>query len=286
MHSALISLVVLTAIAYLAMCATLYLGQDRSIFFPHPNDPQLRQQRQAQRVEIQTKDAVLEGWWVENPNAANAVLIIYFGGNAEDVLFTAGEHSKFEARQMLVVNYRGYGGSTGMPGQKALYDDALAIYDYAIQRGIRPDQIVVMGRSLGSSLAAMLAGTHRVRGAILVTPFDSLAAVGAAHYPYFPVRLLLKHPFPSIDYAKTAREPALFLAAERDVLIPPSHARKLFEAWHGKKQIHVLKGMGHNDIEMHGEYYRLINAFLADPDVAVQEHDAERLALGRIGPPS
>ena len=265
MHSALISLVVLAAITYLAMCAALYFGQDRSIFFPHPNDPQLRQQRQAQRVEIQTKDATLEGWWVENPYAANAVLIIYFGGNAEDVLFTAEEHSKFDARQMLLVNYRGYGGSTGTPGQKALYEDALVIYDYAIRRGVHPDRIVVMGRSLGSSLAAMLAGTHQVRGAILVTPFDSLTAVGAGHYPYFPVRLLLKHPFASIDYAKTSQTPALFLAAEGDVVIPPSHAKTLFEAWHGKKQIHVLQGTGHNDIEMHGEYYRLINGFLADP---------------------
>lgn len=245
------------------ICALLYFGQERAIFFPRPNDPQLRQQYAAQRFEIATTDAQLEGWWIENAQATTPAVVLYFGGNAEDVLYTASAASEIDARAVVVVNYRGYGGSAGEPGQKALYDDGLAIYDYAIKRGVPPQHIVVMGRSLGSGVASMLAGTRPVRAAVLITPFDSLASVAAGHYPFLPVRLLLRHPFPSTDWAKRTKAPALILAADRDTVVPAAHAQKLFGAWAGEKQLHVLAGMGHNDIDAHPDYYRLINEFLA-----------------------
>lgn len=264
MLTGLLSLLALVAGVFIAVCALLYFAQDRSIFFPGPNDPALLQQYQANRVEIRTADATLEGWWVDNPDATNDGVVIYFGGNAEDVLYTAATASNLDARRMLVVNYRGYGRSTGKPGQKALYADALAIYDHAIGSGVRPDQVVVMGRSLGSGVASMLAGSRPLRAAVLITGFDSLAAVAAGHYPFMPVRLLLRHPFPSSDWAKRARAPALIIAAGNDFVVPSIHAQRLYEAWSGKKQIHVLAGMGHNDIDQHPDYYRLVNEFLAD----------------------
>jgi fermentation-respiration switch protein FrsA (DUF1100 family) len=245
------------------VCALLYFGQERSIFFPTPNDAQLRQRYSAQRIEIAVPGATLEGWWIENAQARTPAVVLYFGGNAEDVLYTASTASSIDARAVVVVNYRGYGGSTGEPTQKALYDDGLAIYDYAIKRGVPAERIVVMGRSLGSGVASMLAGARPVRAAILITPFDSLAAVAAGHYPWLPVRLLLRHPFPSSDWAKRTRAPALFLAADNDNVVPAAHAHKLFQVWAGPKQIHVLAPSGHNDIETHADYYRLINEFLA-----------------------
>lgn len=260
--STVLTLLLIAAGGFILMCAFLYFGQERSIFFPGPNDPQLQQQYSAQRVEIATTGATLEGWWIENPEATTPAVVLYFGGNGEDVLHTATTAPSIGARSLLVVNYRGYGRSTGEPGQKALYDDGLAIYDYAVGRGARPEHIVVMGRSLGSGVASMLAAARPVRAAILVTPFDSVAAVAAGKYPYLPVRLLLRHPFPSTDWAKQARVPALFLAAERDFVVPAEHTRRLFEAWAGEKQMHVLPQTGHNDLDMHPDYYRLIGEFL------------------------
>ena len=257
------SLLAVLALTYLSLCAFLYFNQERSIFFPGPNDPQLVNAFQTQRIEIPATGATLEGWWLDNPHATTPFLILYFGGNGEDVLYTASDFEQLKARHLLVVNYRSYGNSTGKPGQEALYDDALAIYDYAMRRGVPPKNIVVMGRSLGSGIAAMVAGRREVRAAILITPFDSLAAVAAAHYPYFPVRWLLRHPFPSTDWARHAQAPALILAAERDDIVPSQHAQRLFDAWHGQKQIHILKGRGHNDIQTDPSYYRLINEFLS-----------------------
>lgn len=248
---------------FVLICALLYFSQESSIFFPQPNDAQLRQQYAAQRIEIETPDATLEGWWIENAQATTPAVILYFGGNAEDVLYTASTAPQIDARAVVVVNYRGYGGTPGKPGQQALYDDGLAIYEYAIRRGVPAEHIVVMGRSLGSGVASMLAGARPVRAAILITPFDSLAAVASTHYPFLPVRHLLRHPFPSSDWAARTRAPALMLAADRDDVVPAAHAQKLFQAWAGPKQIHVLAQTGHNDIETHVDYYRLINEFLA-----------------------
>jgi pimeloyl-ACP methyl ester carboxylesterase len=260
--STLLTLLIVGAGGYVLICALLYFGQEKSIFFPQPSDPQLRQRYSAQRIEIATKGAQLEGWWIENARSTTSAVILYFGGNAEDVLYTASTASEIDARAVVVVNYRGYGGSTGEPGQQALYDDGLAIYDYAIKRGVPPDDIVVMGRSLGSGVASMLAGARPVRAAVLITPFDSLASVAAGHYPFLPVRLLLRHPFPSADWGRRTKAPVLVLAADRDTVVPAVHAQKLFEAWAGDKQIHVLPGTSHNDIEANPAYYRLINEFL------------------------
>jgi pimeloyl-ACP methyl ester carboxylesterase len=244
------------------ICALLYFGQERSIFFARPNDAQLRQRYAEQRFEIPTAAATLEGWWIENPQPKTPAVVLYFGGNAEDVLYTASTASSIAARTVVLVNYRGYGGSSGEPSQKALYEDGLAIYDYVRKRGVPAEQIVVMGRSLGSGVASMLASARPVRAAILITPYDSLASVAAAHYPFLPVRLLLRHPFHSTDWARHTHAPALFLASEHDLVIPNAHARKLFEAWAGEKQFHILPQTGHNDIEMHPDYYRLIDEFL------------------------
>lgn len=248
---------------YVLVCALLYWRQESSIFFPGPNNPQLKQRWADQRVELNVDGATLEGWWASNPQATTSAVIIYFGGNAEDVLYTAGLASHLDAKRTLVMNYRGYGGSTGRPGQQSLYADALAIYDYVIAQGEQPRHVVLMGRSLGSGMATMLAANREVAGVVLITPFDSLVDVAAGHYPVFPVRLLLRHPFPSKDWAAKTTSPALILAAERDFVVPPVHAQRLSQHWAGPQSLHMLADVGHNDIESNPDYYTLINRFLA-----------------------
>jgi uncharacterized protein len=257
-----IGLLTVGASLYVLFCLLLYWRQESSIFFPTQNDVHLRQEFAAGRVEIPVEGATLEGWWIDNPQATTQSVILYFGGNAEDVLYTASQAEAFDARKMLAMNYRGYGKSTGRPGQKALYSDALAIYDYVIGAGVRPEDIVVAGRSLGSGVASMLAANRPVAGAILITPFDSLSAVAQRHYRYVPVGPLLRHPFPSSDWASQATAPALFLAAGQDTIVPPDHARRLYGAWRGKKEFHLLPAAGHNDIERQSSYYPLIRQFL------------------------
>jgi uncharacterized protein len=263
MFNGLVGMIVLAGAAFLLLCALLYWRQENFLFHPGPNDAQLQRAWQDKRVEIRSRDVVLEGWWADNPQAPGATVIIYFGGNGEDVLYTAASAApRIAARRMLVVNYRGYGGSPGKPAQRTLFEDALAIYDYVIASGTRPADVVVMGRSLGSGVATMLASKRPVRGAVLITPYDSVMAVAAHHYSIFPVRWLIRHPFPSTEFAQRTHVPALMIAGARDFIIPPIHAQRLHDAWAGPRQLHVLPGVGHNDIETHPLYYALINEFI------------------------
>lgn len=269
MRTILTSLLVLIGIAiamYLALSVFLYLQQDRILFYPRANDRSLAARWAPFRVEISSGEHVLEGFWTENEASTSSLVVLYFGGNAEDVLYTASTTFDLAVNRMLVVNYRGYGGTPGTPSQEALYEDALAIYDYVVASGTNPNDIVVMGRSLGSGLATMLAAEREVHSAILITPYESLVEVAARHYPLFPVRLLLKHPFDSTAFAERAHVPALLLAAENDTIIPPVHGQRLHDLWAGPRQLHILRGVGHNDIERHPEYYALINAFLAESE--------------------
>lgn len=252
---------VLGAIALLSLY--IYVSQERMLFYPRPNDPELRAHWRWKRVEIPSGRHVLEGWWADGGSPESNLTLVYFGGNAEDVLYTARNAGRMAAKRMLVVNYRGYGGTKGKPSQQALFEDALAIHAYALGPGsAQPRDIVVIGRSLGSGLATMLAAQREVRGAVLITPFDSIKAVAARHYPAILVEWLLRHPFPSAEMAPNASAPALFLIAENDQVIAPSHAFELARAWGGPKRTRSFSNVGHNDIDLHPQYYEVLNEFL------------------------
>jgi len=249
--------------AFAGMCLLLYLQQDRFLFVPQRTDAALAKDWLQYRVEIGAGNHKVEGWWAENPAADNRAVVLYFGGNAEDVLSTAVTAERIGARKLLVTNYRGYGKTPGTPSQAGLFEDALAVYDYAVSRpGVLPSDIVVMGRSLGSGVATWVAASRPVKAAILITPYDSILSVASHHYSAFPVRALLRHPFPSKELAAKATAPALMIAAERDDVIPPVHTERLAKAWAGPVETHLLSGMAHNNIEQSAGYYSLINAFL------------------------
>lgn len=259
------SLLVLLALVGVGVPAAMYAFQDRLIFFPQPVDGArrealLRSHPGLREIWLETPDGRRHAWHV--PGDPRQPLILYFGGNAEDVSWMIPEvRARTPGRAWLLVNYPGYGASEGAPSQAAIESDALRWHDHATQ-ALRVQDVIVFGRSLGSGAAVFLASQRPVRSVILATPYDSLAAVAAHHYPFVPVRLLLRHPFDALSRAGGLRVPLLCIAAGRDEVIPPAHARRLFEAWGGPKQWVEIPGARHNETDGAPVFWTSIAAFL------------------------
>lgn len=252
----LMSIIIVVAVAYLALCAWVYATQRSQIYFPvPPSNP-----AGAQALWLESSGQRLKVWVVSRPGPR---ALLYFGGNAEDVAGNIEEFSAaFPEHSLYLVNYRGYGGSSGRPSEAALFADGLAAYD--LVRAEHPS-VAVMGRSLGSGVAVFVASKRPVDRLVLVTAFDSLANVARAHLPWLPVRLLMQDRYESASRAHDVKAPVLMVLAGDDEIIPRARSKALAEAFApGQVQVRVLAGMTHNSIDLMPEYFRTVRAFLAD----------------------
>ena len=234
---------------YLALCGLLAVFQRSLLYFPQP-----RTNKSAASMTVKVAGASLV---ITTREAAGAGAIVYFGGNAEDVSWSVDTLAEaFPDRALYLPHYRGYGGRSGTPSEEALFADALAVFDH-VQHTHR--DTVVVGRSLGSGVATYVAAQRPVSRLVLVTPFDSIAAVAATYYWFVPVRSLLKDRYESVRYAPHVTAPTLIVAAENDEEIPPDHARELLR--HFRVDIatmEVIAGAGHNTIDRSPDYVRLL----------------------------
>lgn len=254
----------LGGVLYLGISLSAYLLQDKLIFQPRAisesrHSEILARHANVSDIFLQAEDGTrLHAWQFKSD--PDAPLVIYFGGNAEEVSWMIEQLAYRKTRTAwLLVDYRGYGGSAGVPSEKTLSADALAWYDFAAKDAKR---IYAFGRSLGSGVAVRMASERRVDGVILVAPYDSMTAVARYHYPLLPVSLLLKHRFDSLSLAPRMSPPLLCIAATDDHVVPIDHARRLYDAWTGPKRWLQLAG-GHNSTDDQPEYWPAIEAFLA-----------------------
>jgi len=255
---------IVVAVIVLGIPALAWYAQDSLIFFPQSVASAAHLPTRASPLEIVAADGThLRGWIVKGA-AAPAPAVIYFGGNAEEVSWTLADAHWPREWTIVGVNYRGYGTSEGAPGETALAADALAIYDAVARRDdIDPRRIVVFGRSLGTAIAAHLAAERPVVGAVLVSPYDSMIAIGKTHYPWLPVSLLLRHRFDALADAKRNQMPLLAIVGGSDWIIPNKRSRALFDAWAGPKTWVAVPGADHNDLGSDDVFWPSVARFLA-----------------------
>ncbi len=270
----LVSIVKIAAAVAIGLPLVMFLAQDALIFFRQPL-PEGRRAEVAKRfpaveeLSLAAADGTrIHAWRVKPGGGAPAPLVVYFGGNAEEVswmLEDIGDPARGETPGVgwLLVDYRGYGASEGSPSEAALTADALAWFDRAAKLpGVDPKRVYAFGRSLGSGVAVTLAAERALAGVILVSPFDSLVEVGKRHYPFLPVRWMLKHRFDSVSRAPRIEAPLLSFVAANDEIIPPEHSKRLYDAWAGPKRWVTLDGAGHNS-PGGAKFWPSIRAFLA-----------------------
>lgn len=251
----LLSAAALAALIYLGICALLFLQQRQMIYYPGATQVDAR----ATDYSLVRDGVTLRGWRL-NPGKNRA--LIYFGGNAERLETSREEFARlFPDRTVYLLSYRGYGASEGEPGQTALFGDALALYDHvSAQHPQAP--IAVIGRSLGSGVASYVASRRPVEKLALVTPFDSLAAVGQSHYPAFPVRWLMRDRYESTRYLPRYPGPMLVLRAGRDEVIPSANTDGLLSSLKDRPQVIDFPQADHNDISQDPRYAEALRNFL------------------------
>lgn len=244
----------------------MYVFQEDFIFYPSKLSvealSQLESVQDVDDVEITTSDGTnLKGWFIPNKDKMMHGLIIYFGGNAEEVSWLTEDMKQFKGWSVLLMNYRGYGQSEGLPSEEALFGDALEVYDQ-FSNQYSPGRVVVMGRSLGTGVATYVAANRQTNGVILISPYDSIASVAKEHFSFLPVDSLLTHKFNSLSRANKIHVPLKILIANNDTTIPPWHSRKLSTNWGGPVDSTIIKGEDHNSISSNPEYWKSIRAFL------------------------
>lgn len=251
----LLTFLFIAAAAYLALVAFVYVTQRSQIYFPTPES----QQPRAQALWVASEGERIKVWVVPRPGSR---ALIYFGGNAEDVagnidLFAAA----FPDRSLYLVNYRGYGGSTGRPSEAGLQVDALAVFDHVRRERA---EIAVMGRSLGSGVAVHLASARSVEHLVLVTAYDSLVNVAREYFRWLPVGLLLRDRYESASHARAIKAPVLVVIADEDEIIPRARSEALAAAFTpGQVQVEVVPGVGHNTLDWSPAYLEAVREFLA-----------------------
>lgn len=242
-------MIVVSVCLYVVICLALAVSQRSLIYFPQP-----RGNANATMMTLRVDGADLI---VTTRESEGADAVVYFGGNAEDVSLSLGTLERaFPRAALYLLHYRGYGGSAGRPSQDALFADALSLFDHV---RVGHENITAIGRSLGSGVAIYLASRRPVSRVVLVTPFDSLAAVAAAQFPFVPVRWLLRDPFLSEAYASAVDAPTLLLVAGQDEVIPPRHATALLRHFRPRvATMRVIDGVGHNTIDLSPDYVPLL----------------------------
>jgi uncharacterized protein len=263
------NLLISLVLGYGAVVFLVFLFQSRLIYFPSVGR-EVAVTPQAyglafEPVDIATTDGeTLKAWWV--PADGPRGTILFFHGNAGNMSHRLDYLLMFSRLRYstLILDYRGYGQSSGTPSEQGTYRDAEAAWDYLRHsRSVRHDDLVIAGESLGGAVAAWLAAMVPPRVLVLFSTFTSVSDLGAEMYWFLPVRLINRIGYDNLASLERVRAP-LFLAHSRDDdVIPFSHGRKLFEAAAGPKAFVEMRG-GHNQgfIFTRPEWVAQLAAFL------------------------
>jgi len=208
----------------------------------------------------------LHGWLFRAPDR-RAPLIIWSHGNGGNITDRAPAASELAKRgtSVLLYDYRGYGKSGGQASEKILYDDALAVYDFAVRRGFGDQSsIIPYGESLGGPYAAYMASRRPVRGVIIENSFHSAASVANAVY-HVPIGIFLGHSLSTARFLNRAKVPVLIMHGRKDEIIPLQAALDLHEALDVPKELWLIEDTRHSEISRVDGYYERVIEFSRRP---------------------
>ena len=264
-----LGIAVLAVVGYVLAAAYLYFFQEQFVYRPSARieGTPASVGMYYEEVALVASDGVrLSGWYLPLADARGTVLFCH--GNAGNIshLLAVAKDAHRLGLGILLFDYRGYGQSEGTPSEEGTHRDAEAAWNYLVQEaGLAPDQIAIIGRSLGGPIAARLARDKAPAALFLEETFTSIPELGQELYPIFPVDLLARYEYPTLEYLKQVQCPVLISHSRDDRFIVFAHGQRLYEAANQPKAFTVMRG-GHSSAfsEDAATYEAGVEAFLTE----------------------
>lgn len=277
-HYALVSTLVAIGLALAAAFGFLRWYEGKAVYFP------LREIQQTPRdaglafedVELNTTDGeTIHGWFVPAAKS-DAPVFLFLHGNGGNVSHRLEKLAIFHSLGVatLIIDYRGYGRSTGSPSEPGIYTDAQTAYRYLTDtKGIDPKRIVLYGESLGSAVAVHLGSEVPAGGVVIESGFTSVPDIAQKMFPFLPARWIVKHRFDSIAKVDRINAPLLIMHSREDEMFEMSHPERLLAAARDPKRLVELRG-GHNDAfrVSEADYRAALASFIDDLHIPPPAH--------------
>jgi uncharacterized protein len=257
--------VVLTG--YLGAIILLMLLENRLVFRPAgPNEWTPPPTPLIQDVEFPSAAGdKIHGWWFPREGSTGAVL--YFHGNAGNLSWRGNSLAILRdqlAESVLIIDYPGYGKSSGRPSEAGCYAAADAAYDWLTKtKGIAGESILLYGASLGGAVAVDLASRKPCRAVVLIKTFTSAPDVGQSTLPYLPIRWVMRNRFDSLSKIDRCKQPIFIGHGDADRIVPFAQGERLYQAAPGQKKFFRLPGADHND-PLPYEFFAALKHFLSE----------------------
>jgi len=248
----LIKFLLAIALFYLTAMIAIYFAQALFIYAPQMPSRDLVASPADIGLEYESLNLLtidkerINAWHIPAESQA-AKTVLFFHGNAGNISHRLETIKIFHLLgfNILIIDYRGFGKSTGKPSETGTYLDADRAWQYLIEeKGLSNKEIIIFGRSLGGGIATELAKKVQPTMLILESTFTSMPEVSAVHYPFMPTNLIVKHRYETINKLKDIHCPILFAHSKNDEVIPYEHSQRNFAAAHAPKQFIELQG-GH-----------------------------------------
>ncbi len=260
----LLLLFVLAFVLYSAALVALWFMQERLLFAPQTLPAQHRFELGADVHEgfIDVPGARLNTLHLRLPKPAGVVVYLHGNGGNLQSWFVNAEFYRQANMDLFMLDYRGYGKSSGrIESEAQLHADARAAWD-AVAPQYAGRRKVLIGRSLGTGLAAKLAADVQPDATLLVSPYVSMVSLALEHYPWVP-QAVLRYPLRSDEAVARIRGPLMLLHGERDTLIAPSHSQRL-KLHNPNSELLLVVGAGHNDIQSFEAYLDAVRRRISD----------------------
>jgi fermentation-respiration switch protein FrsA (DUF1100 family) len=238
--------------------ASLWALQRQLIYFPDRSavPPACEVIEGARDLTLRTEDGLELGAWFVPADPAHDLrtAVLFAPGNGGNRLDRADFAVQLSRRgfAVLLMDYRGYGGNPGSPSEEGLALDGLAAAEALEGLGYPPERTIYFGESLGTGVVAELQAQRPPAGMVLRSPFTELADLGAHHYPFLPVRFLLRDRFPVLEHLERSEVPVTVIYGDRDTVVPSRLSAQVADRAPSLVEELVLPGADHNDAVMFG----------------------------------